>query len=1446
MPSPALELTSEGDISEEAGQVYVLGSIDNPEPRVFLSVCLNGSSCTALADSGADISVVSRRIVDSLGIEVNESSSVSVRGHGRSAVSRTLGTVILAVGIGGFTVPGTEFHVVDDQDINHEVILGANFMYQHYLAPSPAHGRLIYAPPNSSAEFVGSPARLYHPLYLQRNLKLKPRTLSYFSFEVVADPGQDVVFEPATAAKRKSIAMCRSIETVSPEKTVTLEILCYSEHPISLKKGLLLGHVCATEAGDAPGEVRETADTDGMSGSVADLFDWSKTELEEWQVGRVRAMIQAHSKAISQDDGDVGRVDLVAHHIKFVDPEQQPIRIPPRRFSGSRREGIRQEVEKMLKEGVIESSDSPWSAPVVPVVKSDGSIRLCVDYRALNKITYKDAFPLPNIEDALYNLHGMKYFSTLDLIRGYYQVPMAESSRPCTAFSTSDGHWQFKRMPFGLCNAPATFQRLMNVALSGFSWDRVMAYLDDILIMDASFEEHLDSFGSVLACLAKYGLKVKPQKCQLFRQKVQFLGHQVSVDGLTPDLKNVQAIVDFPVPRTVRQVHQFMGMVNFYRRFIPNCSVIARPLNKLLGGKRLQWTSECQSAFDQLREALVSPPVLSYPDFRSGEPFQLYTDASNTGVGACLLQVQSGIHRVIAYISTTFNVHELKYSVLDKELAAIRWAVKRLKPFLLGHRFIIYSDHKPLSYLQSRRHLDSRLARMLEELGEYDFEIRYVPGRCNVFADALSRAAYEEVVTLSEPPDKYMARFIESQVKGGGDTLFRCFSLFSCGTEEEHEDLRQRVVDEILLHPDRYSADPNPSWKRKMRLIRCPGAMPVHECVQAFSNLLRAPVLVYEDQIGFVRYEPFSLMPDCRPCFVRSYDGVYFTLLSPVEPVDDILGCRDPVPSNPEVLDLYELEDDREEDFEVDTSVEFVLLECRQLRSRLPLSEVRKSRNVDDCDSDRPARKVKQVRFNPVVSCLEFQQTGSDGSAGNLGTDVGAASWREALNVDAVHAWQSASKQLQKLKQLFRDFGGDLDKVRRTCLCLKYLRKYAKHVSSISVNHEGLLVRRVELKQKSLTVFPYLVPFAALGDLVREAHERNGHIGREKLKRLVLPHVFHPNLYIVVADVTRSCAQCMRCKPFSAKVTSPVLRIQTQRAFELVSIDLMELPHATGQFKYVLNAVDHHTKWLASRPLRNKMSVTCARAFDSILAGLPGIPESVISDNGTEFSGRPFVELLRHYNINQKFTTPYTPQSNGLVERVNKSLVGILTGLCGTPTEWDRYLPEAVIIYNNTYHREIERTPAESFAQVASKLPIGPVSEPFWKAGSSSFEPYPVGSLVGRKILGPRGVSQKLNPRYEGPFVVEKVHSNGKSYVLYSEEDPDRKLRAHYDQLRPWTKAPKYLQQSQPYRFSSVEVEDYPCDSVDTPNIERGYVFPIPGLDPTVFDLIGLDPLLSQ
>ena len=275
------------------------------------------------------------------------------------------------------------------------------------------------------------------------------------------------------------------------------------------------------------------------------------------------------------------------------------------------------------------------------------------------------------------------------------------------------------------------------------------------------------------------------------------------------------------------------------------------------------------------------------------------------------MQNQDGIMKAIAYISTTFNQAEIKYSVLDKELTALRWAVKRLKPFLYGRFFIIHSDHKPLSYLQGMRLLDARLARTLEELGEFDFEIRYVPGKLNTFADALSRSSLCQYVNLSLDPSSYLSSFEEHHVKPGADTLFRCLSIFKCGDEHSHIEIRQETIEEILSSPENYNIELTSTLCRQLKLSRHAGVMPCYESVQAFCNKQSTPVFIYEDTVGFVRYEPLKRNPQRKPAYLRSYDSVCFYLLSPSGDVD-LQNYKFCSKREEEVVVLKELADDLE------------------------------------------------------------------------------------------------------------------------------------------------------------------------------------------------------------------------------------------------------------------------------------------------------------------------------------------------------------------------------------------------------------------------------------------------------------------------------------------------------------------------------------------------------
>lgn len=405
---------------------------------------------------------------------------------------------------------------------------------------------------------------------------------------------------------------------------------------------------------------------------------------------------------------EVGRTDLVQHHI--TTGEHAPVKQPPRRIPFSMRAKVEALVEEMLGNGIIEHSTSPWASPIVLVAKQDGSTRFCLGYRRLNAITKLDEYPLPRVDDSLDVLSGMKYFSTLDLATGYWQVGMSSDSKEKTAFITHEGLYEFSVMPFGLCNAPATFQRLMEVTLCGLARSKCVVYLDDILIMGKSFQEHLNNLKEVFGRLRIAGLRLKPQKCHLVKQEVKYLGYAVSYSGISADPDKVTAVQDYPRPQTVKQLRSFLGLASYYRRFIPRFSQVAAPLYALTKkDASFKWTPTCQDTFKQLKQILTQAPVLTFPDF--SKPFVLETDTSGIGLGAVLSQEHDGIRKPICYASRTLQFHEKNYGVSELEALAVVWAVKHYRVYLYGHKCDVYTDHEALLSLMNHPHPSGKLAR---------------------------------------------------------------------------------------------------------------------------------------------------------------------------------------------------------------------------------------------------------------------------------------------------------------------------------------------------------------------------------------------------------------------------------------------------------------------------------------------------------------------------------------------------------------------------------------------------------------------------------------------------------------------------------------------------------------------------------------------------------------
>jgi hypothetical protein len=354
-------------------------------------------------------------------------------------------------------------------------------------------------------------------------------------------------------------------------------------------------------------------------------------------------------------------------------------------------------------------SDIPWSSPVVLVRKKNGDLRFCVDYRKLNDVTRKDCFPLPRIDDTLDMLAGVKWFSTLDLKSGYWQVDLHPDDKEKTAFSTGQGLWQFTVMPFGLCNAPATFERLMETVLRGLTGESCLVYLDDVIVVGHTFQEHLLNLRKVLQRFREARLKLNPEKCQLLQKEVRYLGHIVSPEGVTTDPEKLEAVREWPTPRNKHEVRSFLGLCTYYRRFIFGFADIAKPLTRLTEEKRsYQWTPDVEAAFQALKEALCAAPILAYP--QPGGKFIVDTDASNVGVGGVLSQLQDGQERVISYYSKTLNKAERNYCVTRRELLAIVKCLQHLHKYLYGQEFYLRTDHSALTWLMSFKNLEGQTA----------------------------------------------------------------------------------------------------------------------------------------------------------------------------------------------------------------------------------------------------------------------------------------------------------------------------------------------------------------------------------------------------------------------------------------------------------------------------------------------------------------------------------------------------------------------------------------------------------------------------------------------------------------------------------------------------------------------------------------------------------------
>lgn len=422
------------------------------------------------------------------------------------------------------------------------------------------------------------------------------------------------------------------------------------------------------------------------------------------------------------------------------DPNMPPIKQRYYPLSPIMQKAAAEQVDALLEKGLIVPSESPWSSPAFLLPKKNNTWRLTVDYREVNKVCRKNAYPLPRIQDTLDLLKGSFFISNLDLNSAYHQIPMDPASQELTAFSVQGkGHYEYRVMPFGLSTAPAIFQATMEKVLAPVIGKHTHVYLDDIIIASETFEEHKQHLEAVFNLLFKAGFKLNWEKCFFMKQYTEFLGFIVGQGKIQVSPKKTEAVMNYPRPRTLKQLRGFLSLLSWMRRHIPNLAELSSPLTEMLRkDTKMYWTDARNDAFLKLKQCLLEPPVLCAPDFNL--PFEVHCDASNVAIGAVLLQKVEEAYQVIAYASRVLSQPERNYSTTEKECLAVIFALEKWRPYIQGQQTIVKTDHSSLTWLQNIKNPAGRLARWVARLSPYDLDIRYTKGKDNVVPDALSRA----------------------------------------------------------------------------------------------------------------------------------------------------------------------------------------------------------------------------------------------------------------------------------------------------------------------------------------------------------------------------------------------------------------------------------------------------------------------------------------------------------------------------------------------------------------------------------------------------------------------------------------------------------------------------------------------------------------------------------
>lgn len=689
--------------------------------KYVISLKINDTMTQGYIDLGSQCTLIQCSEAIRLGITWSTDKLPVMRGLGNNVVV-PLGIANVTIGINDI-FENVISYIVEDGVIKYPVLVGHSFTEKPGIIITKTTNSLIFEKEDTTKL----------QLFLNKDIKIQPHQMSVITVNSSKDYTGFVYVRGSLRGHPTKEFYLLPGEYNLQNGVGLLLVYNFSDDLLILNKGILITRVYSN---------LQSLDVNILDFSDPNTdckFNYGK-QLSESEVLILKDLLKRYEHCFSNNLHDLGFTNVETMRIELND--SQPVVYRPYRLSYPERELVRSMVREMIDADIVCESKSSYASPVLLVKKKTGDKRLCVDYRALNNKTRKEHYPLPLIDDQLDRLAGNSLFISLDLSSGYYQIPMAEESQEITAFVTPDGQYQFKRMPFGLANAPSVFQRTMNRVFSNINY--IVIYMDDILIPASKFEEGLSRLEEVLKVLSEAGLTLKLKKCNFFQKEVDFLGFHVSGEGIRPGSRKTIAISNFPVPRNIHEVRRFIGLASFFRRFIKDFALLACPLTNLLKSKfEFKWTDEQAKAFNTLKEKLVERPVLALFDMNLET--ELHTDASKIGIAGILMQRGNDSQfRPVAYYSRKTTEDEQKLHSFELETLAVIASLKRFRVYLLGLKFKIITDCNALRTTLTKRDLIPRISRWWLQLQEYDCTIEYRAGARMSHVDALSRAPVTE------------------------------------------------------------------------------------------------------------------------------------------------------------------------------------------------------------------------------------------------------------------------------------------------------------------------------------------------------------------------------------------------------------------------------------------------------------------------------------------------------------------------------------------------------------------------------------------------------------------------------------------------------------------------------------------------------------------------------